>query len=55
MLPSDRIKPVDNKEGYNRAGGGGGLAKQKDILTLFKEFRHDVLVVVSCFYFFSNM
>lgn len=30
-------------------------AKQNDILTLLKQFRHDVLVVVGCFDFFRDM
>lgn len=31
------------------------VAELSGILTLFKEFRHDVLVMVGCFYFFCDM
>jgi len=48
-LRSDPIRLVDYK------GGCKQRAKENDILTLFKEFRHDVLVMVGCFYFFCNV
>lgn len=54
MLQSSPIKHADS-----RGGKGGGverkLAQQNDILTLFKELRHDVLVMVGRLDFFCNV
>lgn len=55
MLQSSPIKHVDYKGGCKRAVKGGNPAVPRDMLTLFKEFRHDVLVMISCFHFFCDM
>lgn len=50
MLRSDLIKHVDYK-----GAGKRSLAKLSEILTLFEEFGHDVLVMVGCFDFLCDM
>lgn len=55
MRRSNPIKHAGYKRGCNQGAVERSVAKQNGILTLFKQFRHDLLVMVGCFYFFSDV